>query len=150
MTAKAMLDTNILVYAYDRSEEKKQKAALRLLETLIGSGAGVVCTQVLAEFFVTVTRKITEPLTVEQASGRIKSFCQLWPVLEINEMIVCEAIRGVKEHHFSYWDAQIWASARLNQIGMILSEDYAHNSLVEGVRFINPLLPDFDLKYITG
>jgi predicted nucleic acid-binding protein len=65
-------------------------------------------------------------------------------------MIVCEAIRGVKEHHFSYWDAQIWASARLNQIGMILSEDYAHNSLVEGVRFINPLLPDFDLKYITG
>lgn len=61
-------------------------------------------------------------------------------------MIVYEAVRGVKEHKFSYWDAQIWASARLNQISLVFSEDFAHGSLIDGVRFINPLLPGFDLK----
>lgn len=35
MIAKSMIDTNILVYAYDRSDEKKQKDALQFLETII-------------------------------------------------------------------------------------------------------------------
>jgi len=65
---------------------------------------------------------------------------------KLNEMIIYEAIRGVKEHKFSYWDAQIWVSARLNQISLVLSEDFADNSLADGVRFVNPLMPVFDLE----
>lgn len=60
-------------------------------------------------------------------------------------MIVHEAVRGVIEHNFSYWDAQIWATARLNQIPIVLSEDFSHRRLVEGVRFINPFAPGVEL-----
>lgn len=148
MIAKAMLDTNVLVYAYDRSEDLKQQSAFVLLDHLIKSSMGVVSVQALSEFFVTVTRKIPYPLTIEQAMVRIESFCRIWTVLELNEMIVNEAIRGVKMHQFSYWDAQIWASARLNQIGLVLSEDFSHNSVVEGVHFINPFIPGFDLNLL--
>lgn len=148
MIAKAMPDTNILVYAYDRSEDIKQKSAFILLDNLIKSGAGVVSVQVLSEFFVTVTRKIPYPLSIEQATARIESFCKMWTVLELNEMIINEAIRGVRIYQFSCWDAQIWASARLNQIGMVLSEDFAHNSFFEGVRFINPFAPGFDVNLL--
>jgi len=144
MTAKVMLDTNVLVYAYDRSGDAKQEIAFRLLERLAGSGAGVISTQLLAEFFVTVTRKITLPLTLEQASARVRHFCRLWPVLGLNEMVIIEAIRGVREYRFSYWDAQVWATARLNQIGVVLSEDFPADSDVEGVRFFNPFHPGFD------
>lgn len=140
MIDKTLLDTNLLVYAYDYSKPFKQQAAFALLDQLVVSGSGVISTQILSEFFVTVTRKIPDPLTIEQAEERITNFCQIWPALEVNEMVVLEAIRGVKAYRFSYWDALVWATARLNQVGLVLSEDFSHGSLVEGVRFINPFL----------
>ena len=141
MTSRVFIDTNVLVYAYDRAEPEKQRTAYELLDTLANSGTGVVSTQVLSEFFVTVTKRISAPLTLEQAAQRIKNFCRVWTVLEITEMIVLEAIRGVGDHRFSLWDAQIWATARLNQINLVLSEDFSHGSFIEGVRFINPFIP---------
>jgi predicted nucleic acid-binding protein len=144
MSAKIMLDTNVLVYAYDRSEERKQSIAFRLLDKLVATGAGVISTQLLAEFFVAVTSKIPLPLTLEQASERISHFCRLWPVLGVNEMVILEAIRGVREHRFSYWDAQIWATARLNQIEVVFSEDFTTDTIVDAVRFVNPFHAEFD------
>lgn len=140
MTDKALLDTNVLVYAYDNSEPVKQQTALTLLDHLVASGSGAISTQILSEFFVTVTRKIPDPLTLEQAEERLVNFCQIWPVLQISEMIVLEAARGVRVHCLSYWDALIWATARLNQTGLIYSEDFSHEHMVEGIRFINPFL----------
>ncbi|MDW7651221.1 MAG: PIN domain-containing protein [Bacillota bacterium] len=148
MSAKVMIDTNILVYAYDRSQEEKQKAAVALLQKLVGLGVGVISTQVLGEFFYTVTRKIPETLTAEEAGERVGRFCRMWPVHEVSEMIVYEAVRGVREHRFSYWDAQLWATARLNQVGLVLSEDFSHDSMVDGVRFLKPLLPGFELDHL--
>ena len=148
MHVRALIDTNVLVYAYDPFGEIKQHSALTLLEHLLKTGTGIISAQILAEFFVTVTRKIPEPLAIEQAMTRVERFCRMWTVLEINEMIIYEAVRGVKVYQFSYWDAQIWASARLNQAALVLSEDFSHNSVIEGIRFVNPFLPDFDPKLL--
>jgi predicted nucleic acid-binding protein len=52
---------------------------------------------------------------------------------------VLEAIDGVQRHRLAYWDAQIWAAAKLNQIGVIYSEDGPTGSTVGGVLFVNPL-----------
>ena len=140
MTGKALIDTNILVYAYDLSESEKQQKSLTVLDRLVVLDSAVVSSQVLSEFFTTVTSKIPEPLTLEDAEKRLTHFCQIWSVLQVNEMIIFEAIRGVKAHKLSYWDALIWATARLNQVRTILSEDFSHDSYVEGVRFVNPLI----------
>ena len=67
MNAKVFVDTNVLVYAYDRSEPEKQRRALTVLDHLVLTGTGAISTQVLAEFFVAVTRKITYPLSVGEA-----------------------------------------------------------------------------------
>ena len=69
MIGKIFVDTNILVYAYDRSQAQKQLAAMQILNQLAVSGTGVISTQVLAEFFVTIThkRKLPFPLSVAQA-----------------------------------------------------------------------------------
>jgi predicted nucleic acid-binding protein len=140
MTGKALIDTNILVYAYDLSESEKQQKSVAVIDRLVVLDSAVISSQVLAEFFTIVTRKLPEPLTLEDAEKRVVHFCQIWSVLQVNEMIIFEAIRGVKTHKFSYWDALIWATARLNQIGTIISEDFSHDSYVEGVRFVNPLI----------
>lgn len=140
MTGKVLIDTNLLVYAYDNSEPAKQQTALTVLDNLVTSGSGLISTQILSEFFVTVTRKIPDPLTLEQAEQRAINFSQIWPVLTVTGMIALEAVRGARVHGFSYWDALVWATARLNQAGLIFSEDFSHDQLVEGVRFVNPFL----------
>jgi predicted nucleic acid-binding protein len=52
----------------------------------------------------------------------------------------------VRDHGLSYCDTQVWAAARLNQVPVIFSEDFNSGSALEGVRFINPFAPDFDLN----
>lgn len=146
MSVEFFIDTNVLVYAYDRSEPPKQKRALDVLDRLALTGRGVVSCQVLSEFFPTVTRKIADPLSIPEACARVDSFLQTWRVLDITGMIIREATRGVREHRLNYWDAQIWASARLNQIPVILSEDFSDRAIIEGVRFLNPFHDDFSLS----
>ena len=138
MTGKFLIDTNILVYAYDRSEIEKQKKAADILDMLIENDAGVLSIQTLSEFFIVATKKIPAPLTIDEAYSSITNYIRSWQIIDINSFIVLEAIRGVKAHNLSYWDSMIWAAARMNQIATVLSEDFSDNSEVEGVRFINP------------
>ena len=146
MSGRIFVDTNVLVYAYDRSEPAKQRQALTVLDYLATARAGVISTQVLDELFVTVTRKIATPLTVADSYRRLVNYAQTWKILHVTGMITLEAARGVRDHQFSFWDAQIWATARLNQIPAIFSEDFGPNSVVEGVRFVNPFAQDFRLE----
>lgn len=145
MSVSFLVDTNVLVYLYDRSEPKKQEKALKILDHLYITGLGALSTQVLAEFFVGVTRKIASPLPVERVLESLQNLAASWNILEVSRLIVLEAARGVRDHQFSYFDAQIWATARLNQISVVLSEDF-NPSLIEGVRFVNPFEADFKIE----
>ena len=146
MSDRVFVDTNVLVYAYDRSEPGKQQQALEVLDRLAVTGVGMISTQVLAEFFVAVTRKIPAPLSVAEAYERVKNYLQSWAVVDLTGMIVLEAARGVRDHQFSFWDAQIWATARLNQVPVVFSEDFADGAVIEGIRFVNPFAESFDIE----
>jgi predicted nucleic acid-binding protein len=53
-------------------------------------------------------------------------------------VVLVEAIRGVKVHLLSFWDAMIWATAKQAKMEKIYTEDFQHGRIVEGVSFINP------------
>jgi predicted nucleic acid-binding protein len=151
MTDKILVDTNVLLYAYDRGDPVKQPEAIAVLDRLATLRLGVLTPQVLAEFFVNATRKLEPPLTIEEAYDRIQNYLLAWEVLDVRGTIVLEAVRGVRTHKMAYWDAQIWASARLHQISVIFSEDFNVEAVVEGVRFVNPFADGFDLdSWATG
>jgi predicted nucleic acid-binding protein len=40
----------------------------------------------------------------------------------------------------------VWATARLNQVPFVFSEDFRDGSILEGVRFVNPFSPKFLLE----
>lgn len=143
MSDRIFVDTNVLVYAYDRSEPEKQRRALEMLDRLAVTGAGMISTQVLSEFFVAVTKKIAAPLSVDEACDRLKNYVQSWTVVDLTGMIVLESARGVRDHQFNFWDAQIWAAARLNQASVVFSENFNVGAVTEGVRFVNPFVEDF-------
>lgn len=150
MTAKFFVDTNILVYIYDRSESAKQRMAEAIYDRLTLSGRGVISTQIMAEFFNVTTRRLSQPLSPEAAYRRLENYQRSWDVVNMTPAIVLEAVRGVIAHQLSFWDALIWATAKLNQIPVILSEDFRSGASLEGVRFINPLSDDFDLELWLG
>jgi predicted nucleic acid-binding protein len=146
MAGRILIDTNILLYAYDRGQPAKQPLALTVLDQLVEHGLGALTSQVLAEFFVNATKKLQPPLSVEEAHGRIQNYLLSWEVLDITGAIVLEAVRGVRVYRLTYWDAQIWASARLNQIPLVFSEDFSDGVIIEGVRFVNPFGAGFNLE----
>jgi predicted nucleic acid-binding protein len=71
---------------------------------------------------------------------------RLWPIFDLTSLIVLEAGRGMRHHNLPYYDAQIWAAARLNQVTTILSEDFADRQVLEGVRFVTPCAEGFRLE----
>ena len=145
---KAILDTNILVYAHDPGEPDRQGKAITLLLDLRLRGAGLLSVQSLGEFFSAITRpKDGNPprLSPREALEQITRFASAFEILDVTPFIVLEAGRGVRDHQLSYHDAQIWATARLNQAPLVLSEDFQDGQVLEGVRFVNPFTPDFDL-----
>ncbi len=146
MADRILVDTNILLYAYDRGQPAKQPQALAVLDGLVANGLGALTSQVLAEFFVNATKKLQPPLTTKEAYARIQNYLLSWETLDITGPIVLEAVRGVRVHQLAYWDAQIWASARMNQIPLVLSEDFGQGVAIEGVRFVNPFDKTFNLE----
>ncbi len=87
-------------------------------------------------------------LSAALASQQAETLTRTFETFPVTPQVVLEAIRGVQEFQISFWDAQIWAAARLNQIPIVFSEDFNPSSVLEGVRFMNPFAPDFNLSYI--
>jgi predicted nucleic acid-binding protein len=141
-----LIDTNILVYLYDQNQPDKQNQSKRVLEQLELTRSGRLSVQALAEFVSVATRKLSPNLTPAEALEQINLFIRLWPVFDLTPMIVMEAGRGVRDHKISYYDAQVWATARLNQVPVVFSEDFRDGSILEGVRFVNPFSPKFLLE----
>ena len=83
MSDRIFVDTNILVYAHDLSAGDRHVKASAVIESLWEAETGVISTQVLQEFYVTVTRKIKNPLTPTEAREIIRNYLA-WPV-QIND-----------------------------------------------------------------
>lgn len=140
-----LLDTNLLVYGFDSADPDKQKRALETVERVGLGRSGALPAQALAEFCRVAMGKLDPPLSPAETYRQVELYELAFPVFALTPAVVLEAIRGVRDHAFSYFDAQIWAVARLNQIAIVLSEDFPTEATVEGVRFVNPLSETFDL-----
>lgn len=138
-----LLDTNLLIYAHDSNAPDFQARAEALLDQLQHTGRGVLSVQCLAEFASVAMRRLRPPMTAAEAYVQVERLMRAYRVFELTPAVVLEAVRGVREHQLAYYDAQLWAIARLNQIPIIFSEDFNVGATLEGVRFVNPFAPDF-------
>jgi len=143
-TSLLLVDTNILVYSLDPRNLVKQQAAMALLRTLESNARSFLSTQVLGEFFNTITR-LLPPLMRSAAEQAVDDLCETFTVLPLTVEIVKAATVGSGRLQMSYWDALVWATAKLNGIRTILTEDMQSSAVVEGIAYINPFQPDFDL-----
>lgn len=134
---REFIDANVLVYAFDSSAGAKQIAAAELIARLWESGAGCLSVQVLQEFFVTVTRKVPRPLSVDEAADRIREFAT-WKVFAPTAEDVLHAIVLHKQAKLSFWDSMVLQAAAQSGCDVLWTEDLSDGQLVRGVRVRNP------------
>jgi len=136
--SKVFIDTNILVYAYDEADKRKQRKARQVIEKSQEEGNGVISTQVMQEFFVSATRKLG--MDALFAKGVLDSF-EGFETVVISPSLIYSAVDYQVLSKLSFWDALIIAAAEISKCGTIWTEDLNPGQLVRGVRIENPLLP---------
>jgi len=135
--AKVFVDTNIIIYAYDVSAPGKHEKAKAVMKELWNTGRGMVSTQVLQEFFVTITKKVPRPLGVADARGIVRDLLT-WKTVVVDGETVLEAIDIHDRRRRSFWDSLIIASAVEGGAAILLSEDLSHGEMMEEIQIINP------------
>jgi predicted nucleic acid-binding protein len=130
-------DTNILVYLFDTSARDKRGRAQEMFERHGPSGEAVVSTQVLQEFYVAVTRKLSRPLSADIALDALRELSAL-PVVQVDTDLVLAGARRSIDSQLSFWDGLIVESALRAGANTLLSEDLQHGRVIESLRIVNP------------
>lgn len=136
-------DANVLVYAADRTVGLRHDRAVDLIERAIRAGDCIQTLQSLCEFYNVATRKTgVDP----QVAG---AFVNGWnAVLQVAPHVAADltdAMRAVREHRLSFWDAMLWATVRRVGVRLLITEDFQDGRILEGVRFANPFAAHNDL-----
>ena len=137
MSADTFVDTNILIYAYDKDSGEKNLRAEAVIKELWESERGMLSTQVLQEFYVNATRKMLHPVSPAVARGIIENYLA-WPVRMVEPPTILRASEFQERHQLSFWDAMILATAYEGKARTLLTEDLNHGQTIEGIRIVNP------------
>jgi predicted nucleic acid-binding protein len=131
---RLFLDTNVLVYLFDCDEASKKAIA----EEIFSNYARIhLSTQVLQEFYVTVTRKLGRPMAPEQALIAVEEF-QTFPVAVITNHLVAKGIRRSIDSSLSFWDALIVETALAEKADLLVTEDLQDGWQIGSMRIWNP------------
>jgi len=141
MNDKVFVDTNVLVYAHDADAGEKHMAARAFVSRIWETRAGILSTQVLQEFMVAVTRKVSTPISMAQARRTAGNYCA-WELIVNDSKIILQATEIQEAHQISFWDALIVSSAFAGNAAVIATEDLNHGQRIEGILIRNPFLED--------
>ncbi|MCH8011598.1 MAG: PIN domain-containing protein [Candidatus Marinimicrobia bacterium] len=140
MRDKYFLDTNIIIYSFDRSVEDKRKKAHELINTALSDNLGIISYQVIQEFINVATKKFLTPLSLNDCRlylNRVLSpLCEIFPSINL----YMAGIELMENTGFSFYDSIIIASALQGGCKTLYSEDMQHERVVLGLMIINPFL----------
>ncbi|HEX2257188.1 MAG TPA: PIN domain-containing protein [Afifellaceae bacterium] len=137
MSVESFIDTNILVYAAAAAphEEEKRRRAFQCIEM----GEFGLSTHVLAEFYVTTTRKVRRPIPVEDAAEWV-GWLSEFEVIAVDAALVRIGIELSQRFQISYWDGAVVGAAEALGAATLYTEDLNHGQLYGSVRVVNPFL----------
>ena len=141
MSGPVFVDTNVLVYARDRSEEAKQQRAFLWLSALWESRKGRLSFQVLHEYYVNVTQKLAPGLKREHARADVRAL-MAWRPIQLGAAVLDGAWAVEQRYGLSFWDSLIVSAAQLANCEYLLTEDLQEGQSLNGVRVLNPFQQD--------
>lgn len=138
---KFLLDTNILVYAFDIAEKEKHKIAKDLLFGLFSKEQpSILSVQNLSEFFVISTKKLPKPIEKIEAQQIIEKIADSknFKILTFDKNTILSAIDTHIKYSSSYWDSLISETMRDNKIFTIITENEKDFKKIPWLTVINP------------
>ena len=142
MAARALIDTNVLVYRYDDRFPEKQRIADAVLREGISSGTARIAHQSIVEFVAATTRGKIEDRILDVADARreAEELMAQFPIIYPDDGVLRMALRGAATYGLSWFDAHLWAYAEVNGIDDLVSEDFQHGRMYGTVTVRNPFL----------
>ena len=128
------LDPNGGVYLFDVDAPAKKAVAERVFREPANLR---LSTQVLQEFYVTVTRKLGRPLSPQHALEAVQYF-QTYPVATISSALVTRSIQRSIEAQLSLWDSLIVETALAERADRLVTEDLQDGWTLGTMRIWNP------------
>lgn len=135
-----LLDSNIIIYAYDKDENEKRKIASDLLSLCFKKEKKFALTnQILAEF---------SSIFLQKGKGDISSLkliisdllnCSELIKLIYNERTLIQALTIKEEFKIPFWDSLIIATMKENGIYNIYTENIKDFNIF-GIKAVNPFL----------
>jgi predicted nucleic acid-binding protein len=138
MIAPEFLDTNILVYAYDAGEPRKQKIAQGLVRRAL-AGEIAVSSQVFAEFAATLLHKMTPAAKPEDLIALLDTLGPI-KLISLDGDVIRRAVQARGQYGLHFYDGMIVASAERGGCQRIWSEDFNAGQKYFGIAVENPFI----------
>jgi predicted nucleic acid-binding protein len=136
-TEQVFIDTNILLYAYDKEAgEKHDRARKKIEEAWQFDLPPAISVQVLQEFYVNLVKK---RIPQKEAKSLVTAFLQ-WEIVSADELLFIEGIELQTKWQISFWDSMILAAAIKAKATTLWTEDFIHQQDYGGVKAFNPLV----------
>ncbi|MCR4335881.1 MAG: PIN domain-containing protein [archaeon] len=133
-----LVDSNLLIYAYDKGAGQKHILAKELLKERWLKQDGFLSVQNLAEFYHVTTRKINNKVKPEQAKQIILDLTQGFSIIRYNENTIINAVNNQLAYKIEFWDSLIVSAMEENGISTIITENEKDFKKIKWLKVINP------------
>jgi predicted nucleic acid-binding protein len=140
MNSRFFLDTNIFVYAIDRSDPLKLRRSTLLIRDAIGTRKGVISYQVVQEFFQVALKRFAQPMTPVDGEQYLATVLSPLLAIHSSEELYVGGLRLQARYRLSWYDALIVQAARQAECSILYSEDFQHGQKFDNLQIVNPFL----------
>ena len=138
MKDKYFLDTNILVYSFDKTQKIKQQKSQKLISSALSDHNGIISYQVIQEFINLATRKFEKPFLPKEAREYLDEVLEPLCAVHSSSQLYFKALKIHEEQKYSFYDSLIIAGAIEGGCRFLYSEDFQHGQKFSGIEIVNP------------
>lgn len=139
MTGPYFVDANVFVYFSDARDARKQARAEQWIRALWQGRLGRTSAQVLSEYYVVATRKLSPKVPHAQAWAFVHEL-MAWAPHPVDESLLRRAREVEDRFLLSWWDSMVVAAAQLQECRVLLTEDLQDGMTFGTLRVRDPFL----------
>ena len=140
MKGKYFIDTNIIIYSFDKNAQEKNTVAKSLIAEALEHSKGIISFQVIQEFLNVSLRKFQSPLKFTDCEKYLnlvlEPLCDVFPDIELYH----HALGIMERWQYSFYDSLIISAALRGDCTLLYSEDLQHDQKIEKLTIKNPFV----------
>ena len=140
MNGRFFLDTNVFVYSFDESAQRRPRGHTNSFERPSTPADGIVSYQVVQEFFNVALRRFAHPMTIADAEQYLSAIFRPLMAVHSSPALYAQALHLNNRYRLSWYDSLIVASAIEGDCSTLYTEDLQHGQRLENLQIVNLFL----------